>query len=118
MKKIFVFFALVFTLVGLVGCSRVSASYADKVNAAAENKEHLTYEQVMKDLGDEAQDWTADVPVVGRGGVIYAIKGVTTKEEFEEIIDSEEDVECLIITIAGDKAISAKYSTTKDVESK
>jgi hypothetical protein len=117
MKKLFVFFALVFAMVGLVGCSNVSQSYADKVNEAASNKEHYTYEEVMKALGDEAQDWT--VTVLGStNGAVYAVKGVTTKEEFQEIIDSEEDVECLIVTILNGKATAAKYSTTKDVEKK
>ena len=115
MKKVFVFFALLFALVGLVGCSNVSQSYADKVNEASTNKEHYTYAEVLEDLGDEAQDWT--VTVLGStNGAVYAIKGVTTKEEFEELVDSEEDVECLIVTIINGKAVSAKYGTTAEVE--
>ena len=117
MKKLFAFFALLVALVGLVGCSNVSQSYADKINDAASNKEHYTYEEVLKDLGDEAQDWT--VTVLGStNGSIYAIKGVTTKEEFEKLVEEEKDTECLIVVIVNNKAISAKYSTTKDVEKK
>lgn len=117
MKKLFVFFALLFAVVGLVGCSKVSSSYADKINEAAKADEHMTYAEVMEDLGDEAQDYTFTV-VGSTNGFVYAIKGVTTKEEFEELRDSEEEVECLIITIVNNKATGAKYSTTADVEEK
>ncbi len=115
MKKLFVFFALLFAVVGLTGCSKVSASYAEKINVAAAKEEHITYAEVMEALGDEAQDYT--VTILGStNGFIYAIKGVTTKEEFEELRDSEEPTECLIITIANGKATGAKYSTTEDAE--
>ena len=40
MKKLFVFFALLFAVVGLVGCSKVSQSYADKINEAADKEEY------------------------------------------------------------------------------
>lgn len=117
MKKVFVFFALLFALVGLVGCSSVSQSYADKINAAADKKEHITYEEVIKTLGDEAQDWT--VTVLGStNGVVYAVKGVTSKEDFKELLESEEDVDCLIVTIVNNKATAAKYASTKDVDAK
>ena len=115
MKKLFVFFALLFAVVGLTGCSKVSASYAEKINVAAAKEEHITYAEVMEALGDEAQDYT--VTILGStNGFIYAIKGVTTKEEFEELRDSEEPTECLIITIGNGKATGAKYSTTEDAE--
>ena len=117
MKKLFVFFALVFSLISLVGCSSVSQSYADKINKAASNKEHITYEEVIKTLGDEAQDWT--VTVLGStNGVVYAVKGVTNPHEFKELLNSEENVDCLIITIMNNKATAAKYGSTKDVEDK
>ena len=115
MKKFFVFFALLFAVVGLVGCSKVSQSYADKINEAAKADEHITYQEVLEALGDEAQDYT--ITVLGStNGFIYAIKGVTTKEEFEELRDSDEPTECLIITIGNGKATGAKYSTTEEAE--
>ena len=116
MKKLFVFFALLFAVVGFVGCSKVSQSYADKINEAADKEEYYTFDEVMEDLGDEAQDYTGTLFGSPRAGFIYAIKGVTTKEEFEELRDSEEPTECLIIVIANGKATSAKYSTTEEAE--
>ena len=117
MKKLFVFFALLFAVVGLTGCSKVSASYADKINAAAKNDEHITYAEVMKALGDEAQDYT--VTVLGStNGVVYAVKGVTSKEDFEELRKSDKDTECLIITIINNKATAAKYATTAEANEK
>lgn len=115
MKKVFGFFAILFALVALTGCSRVSESYAEKINVAAAKEEYYTYDQIMEDLGEEGQDYT--IALLGsHNGFIYAIRGVTSKQEFEELRDSEEEMECLIVTIVNNKATSAKYSTTKDVE--
>ena len=117
MKKLFVFFALLCAVVGLSGCSKVSASYAEKINVAAAKEEHITYAEVMEALGDEAQDYT--VTILGStNGVIYAIKGVTNKEEFEELRESDKDTECLIITIINNKATAAKYATTAEANEK
>ena len=117
MKKVIKFLLFTFCLICLASCSKVSQSYADKINAAAEKKEYITYEQVIKALGDEAQDWT--VTAIGStSGVVYAVKGVTSEEEFKALLESEEEVDCLIITIFNNNATKAKYASTKDVDKK
>lgn len=80
MKKLFKGLASVLAafvlLVSLASCSKVSQSYADKINKAVEDGEALTVEQVQKDLGDEAQSY-----VIAGMGVIVAVKGIETKED-------------------------------------
>ncbi len=112
MKKTLQIVSLMLVLVcmfSLVACSNVSQKYADKVNKAAENGEAYTYTQVMEDLGDEAIDVTADLPIVGRNGFIYAAKGCKSYDDIKAKIDAGEQVEGLTIVIAGGKATDASY---------
>lgn len=108
MKKLFRALASVLAafvlLVSLASCSKVSQSYADKINKAAEDGEALTVEQVQKDLGDEAQSY-----VIAGMGVIVAVKGVETKEDLEKKLEEEDNVEGLIITCFAGKATAAAY---------
>ena len=104
MKKLFKGLASVLAafvlLVSLASCSKVSKSYADKINKAVENKEPLTVEQVKKDLGDEAIDF---------GLFIVAVKGVESKEDLEKKLEEEDKVEGLIVTCLLGKATGAVY---------
>lgn len=104
MKKILMALVLVFSLVALCSCSKVSQKYADKVNDAAEGKEHYTLEQVKEDLGDEVIDMTA----FGTG-FIFAVKGVETQEDLEKKIEAEEEIKGLMIGFVGNKAMKAYY---------
>lgn len=108
MKKLFKGLASVLAafvlLVSLASCSKVSQSYADKINKAAEDGEALTVEQVQKDLGDEAQSY-----LVLNSGVIVAVKGVKSKEDLEKKLDEEDKVEGLIVTCVLGKATAAAY---------
>ncbi len=108
MKKLFKGLASVLAafvlLVSLASCSKVSQSYADKINKAAKDGEALTVEQVQKDLGDEAQSY-----LVLNSGVIVAVKGVKTKEDLEKKIEEEDNVEGLIVTCVLGKATAAAY---------
>ena len=79
MKKILMSLVLFLCLFTLCSCSKVSASYAKKINKAAENNEHYTVEQVREDLGDEAIDLNLLV-----GGAIIAVKGVSSLDELED----------------------------------
>ena len=73
MKKFIKVLSLVLVVVlsvtFLTGCSKCNQKYADKINKRAEQKKWVTYEKVMKDLGDEAKD--ATIEAFGhRGGFI------------------------------------------------
>ena len=73
MKKFIKVLSLVLVVVlsvtFLTGCSKCNQKYADKINEKAEQKKWVTYEKVMKDLGDEAKD--ATIEAFGhRGGFI------------------------------------------------
>ena len=110
MKKIVSLILICILMVGvLASCgSNISESYAKKINDAAK-KEALTYEEVMADLGDEAIDITVAIPIVGRGGVIIAVKGVKSQEDLEKLVEEGKEVKGIVITIAGGKATAAKY---------
>ena len=103
MKKILMTLVLVFSLVILCSCSKVSESYAKKINKAAEKNEHYAYQEVIDDLGDEAIDMT----VYGTG-LIVAVKGVESEEDLDELMESEE-VKGILIAVVGKKAIKAYY---------
>lgn len=113
MKKILMTLVLVLSLVTLCSCSKVSASYAKKINKAAENNEHYTVEQVKEDLGDEAIDVNLLV-----GGAIIAVKGVTNLDELEDKLDEGKEIKGIIVYYALGKATKAEYKviTSEDLK--
>ena len=100
---------LVGCVLSMASCSKVSESYAKKINEAAEAKEHYTLDQVLEDLGDEAIDCT-----IAKTGLVLAVKGCTTYEEIEEKWDNDEEVKGIVITFALGKAMSAEYRVITD----
>ena len=117
MKKIISMALVCVLLMGcvlaLASCSNVSASYAEKVQKAADSGEHYTLAQVKEDLGDEAIELT----LAGSGAVV-AVKGCTSVDQIKERIDAGEDVEGIVIVVVLNKAISASYKkiTEKDLK--
>lgn len=97
----------------LASCSNVSQSYADKVNEAAENKEHFTKAQVLEDLGEDA--FEVDLVI---GGTIMAVKGCKSWEDVEAKLDEGETVKGIVVVIAFDKAVSAEYREITDKDHK
>lgn len=112
MKKVLKLSSLVLMLVclaTLVGCSKISQSYADKINKAAEENEHITYAEVKEALGDEAV--FVGVEVLGSAnGAIIAVKGCESLEDIEAKLEDGKTVKGITIVIANNKAISAEYS--------
>lgn len=105
----------------LASCSKVTEKYADKVTEAFKEDAKdtkYTYKKVLKDLGKEAIDITIDAPLVGRSGVIVAVKGCKSKEDIEKKINDGKKVEGLVITIAGDIATAAVYKEIKSSDLK
>lgn len=109
MKKLFAIVAALVLVLSLASCGKINEKYADKVNEAAEAGEHYTYDQVMDDLGDNAV-WVGAEILGSHNGVIYAVKGCKTWDEIEDKLDEGKTVKGIIVTIANNKAISAKYS--------
>ncbi len=97
----------------LTGCSNISESYASKINKAAESDEHITYTQVLEDLGDEAVDIT-----LLKSGVIVAVKGCKSLEDIEKQLDEGKAVKGIVVTVLAGKAMSAKYReiTSEDLK--
>ena len=112
MKKIIsailVCMLLMASVFSLASCSAVSKTYANRINKAAENDEHFTYDEVMSTLGDEAVDLT--ISAIGvHAGAIIAVKGCTSWDEIEDLIDEGKTVKGIIITIGYNKATKAEY---------
>jgi hypothetical protein len=104
MKKFIKVLSLVLVVVlsvtFLTGCSKCNQKYADKINEKAEQKKWVTYEKVLKDLGDKADDDTMEI-----GG--YRLGAITLIEEKGNI------KKVLIVNIADGVAKSASY---KEIE--
>lgn len=116
MKKFIKIISLTLALVCICGvfaaCGNISQSYADKVNKAAEKDEHITYTEVLEDLGEDAIDIT-----LLKSGVIIAVKGCSTVDDIKAKLDDGKTVKGIVVTVVGGKAISAEYReiTNKDV---
>ena len=82
-----------------------SENYAEKINKAADKDEHLTYEEVKKDLGDNV---VTDAVAFGVGFVV-AVKGCESWDDVEDKFDNDETVKGLYISIFNNKAVSAEY---------
>lgn len=117
MKKLTKILALallvVMCLTVLTACSNVSQTYADKINKAAEKDKHLTYTEVLEDLGDNAVDIT-----FLKSGVIIAVQGCETIEDIQAKLDEGKTVKGIIVTMAGGKAVGAKYTEIKEEDLK
>ena len=103
---------LVGCVVAMASCSKVSESYAEKINKAAEKDEHYTVDKVLDDLGDEAIDDFYSSLL--KSGIIIAVKGCENYDEIEDKWDDGKEVKGIVITIAGGKAIKAEYRVITD----
>ncbi|MBQ8690028.1 MAG: hypothetical protein IJ515_06690 [Clostridia bacterium] len=121
MKKIVSALLVCILLVGsvfaLASCSNITESYAEKINEAAKNDEHYTYDEVMEDLGDNAIDITVTV-LNSTNGAVIAVKGCETTEEIEEKLDAGEEVKGITVVIVNNKAISAEYKVITEEDLK
>ena len=96
--------AMIMLVCAFASCGKISQSYADKINKAAEKGEHYTYDQVVEDLGDNA----IEIAAFGTG-VIIAVKGCENVDEIEDRIDDGKTVKGIVVTVAVNKAMSATY---------
>ena len=113
MKKVLALVLALSLVFMLVSCGNISESYAKKINAAADKGEHYTYDQVVKDLGDNA----IEIAFLGTG-VVIAVKGCESVEDIKEKIDNGETVKGIVVTMLANKATSASYKeiTEKDLK--
>ena len=99
---------LTMTVFMFASCGKISQSYADKINKAAEKGENMTYAEVKEDLGDDVVDLT--VTLVGStNGTLIAVKGCDSWEDIEEKLDAGKTVKGISILIVNNKATAAEY---------
>ena len=122
-KKILLSLAVAFAFViTLASCSKVSQSYADKINDAAEKKEYITYETAKEDIADECFDVLNNKVFT----VLVAVKGYKNDMTFEQLdekldeLDENTKISCLIVIVLAGKCTSAVYvsGTGAEVEAK
>ena len=116
MKKLMFLFVLVFAMIAFVGCAGVNQSYADKVNEAAEANEHLTYEDVVKDLGEPTIKASKGGEILGVSGIDTWAKGCDTAEELAAKIEAGEAVDTIVVTFLNGKATLAVFTEGKAKE--
>lgn len=108
MKKILsvalVVVMLVATMLTIVSCGNISESYAEKINKAAKDGEHYTYDEVVEDLGENA----VELAFLGNG-VVIAVKGCESIDDIREKIDNGETVKGIVVTMIAKKATAATY---------
>ncbi|MBP5649322.1 MAG: hypothetical protein J6X29_04895 [Clostridia bacterium] len=105
---------LVVLALSLIACGSVSKDYADKINNAAKNKEHLTYSAVIGDLGDPAVNGVVTLGGSGESGACIWYKGCKTVSEAKEKKDKGEKIESITITFLDGKATAAVYLADAD----
>lgn len=111
LSKILLLVVCFVSLITLVSCG-ISQSYADKINAAAESGEHITFDEIEKKLGDP----TIDVRILGNGLCTW-VSGVS-KDKFAELLKEDSETiskklngkDSIVITFLNGKATNAVYS--------
>ena len=109
-KRLSLFVVALVLLVTLTSCGKISQSYADKLNKAAEEGNPYTFTEVNDDLGDDGI-WLGTGEKVGAAsGVLIAVKGCDDINEVKQQLDEGKTVKGLIVVFAFNKATNAKYT--------
>lgn len=104
MKRFLKALVAVFAIVALAGCSKVSEKYAEDIRVAEAKGEHVTYAEVIDDLGLPH----SELSLFGKVSTWY--KGYDSKEEAEAAYEAGKTVAYITITFDMDnKAIDAEY---------
>lgn len=104
MKKFLKALVAVFAIVALAGCSKVSESYAEDIRVAEAKGEHITYAEVIDDLGLPH----AELALLGKVSTWY--KGYDSKEEADAAYEAGKTVAYITITFdMNNKAVDAEY---------
>lgn len=116
MKKLLFLFVLIFAMIAFVGCGNISQSYADKVNEAAKAGEALTYDEVIKALGEPTIKASKGGEILGVSGIDTWAKGCDTAEELAAKVEAGEAVDTIVVTFLNGKATLAVFTEGKAKE--
>ena len=109
LKRFLLGLALSFTFIFILSaCSKVSKSYADKINDSYQNKSPLKYEDVKSELGDECIDVTSN-----KNGRLVAVKGINASNYLEKLqkASTDEKFDFISITVINGDCTYALYAT-------
>ncbi len=110
LKYVFMVMAVAFVaVITLISCSKATKSYSDKINNAYQSGEAITYDDVLKELGNEAINLTKN----GESGVILVVSGMTS-ENYKDKVQRASDTEkfdIVAITVVQRKCTYAHFST-------
>ncbi len=90
------------------GCG-VNEITAERINKAAEEEKHLTYEDLVKSYGAPTVDLTISFGSGSQTGVCIWVNGCKTQEDLEAKHEAGKTLEALYVTFAGGKAVGAEY---------
>lgn len=121
MKKVFklsmVSLIALFAMFTLVGCAKVSESFAEKINEKAEAKEYYTYEELVEKLGDPTLDVSGSISIGGLEvkptGVAVWVDGYENMDDVEEALEDGKTIKSLTVTFLDGNATKAEYDEEK-----
>lgn len=115
MKKLFKALLAVVAVVVLAGCSKVSEGYAEDIRVAEAKGEHMTYAEVIDDLGLPHEEWNLLLVKFSKW-----YKGYDSKEEALAAIEAGKKVAYITVSFdSNNKAIDAEYGeAVKEEEEK
>lgn len=111
-SKILAFLGALVLVFSLAGCG-VNQKYADKIDEAAKNGEHLTFEEVTKKLGDDYHVVVGgEDKLLGTGfsGTVVWYDGCDSFDEAQEKYEAGKTVKMITVIFLADKAQDAEYS--------
>lgn len=112
MKKILKALVAVFAVITLAGCSKVSEKYAENIRVAEAKGEHITYAEVIDDLGLPHEEWNLLLVKFSKW-----YKGYDSKEEALAAIEAGKEVAYITVSFdSNNKAIDAEYGVSKKAE--
>ena len=109
MKKLLKALIAVFAVVVLAGCSKVSEKYAEDIRVAEAKGEHITYAEVIDDLGLPHEEWNLLLVKFSKW-----YKGYDSKEEAKAAIEAGKEVAYITVSFdSNNRAIDAEYGVAK-----
>lgn len=106
--SVLVCMALVFTL---ASCSaeKKYEKYEEKINVAAAKEEYISYDEVVKKLGDPTKNTTVSYGNTKESGFCIWYAGCEDMDELEEKLEEGKEIPYIYVTFKDGNAIDAEF---------